>query len=216
MCPVGHRDEEEKNLCWFFFSTLWKKVIILCCFLLFLLYSGNYMVKLWFGCHFFLGAKLSALLCWCQIVLVPNCPVPNCPFLLCWCQIVLVPNCPVPNCPGAKLSWCQIVRCQIVRCQIVLPPAQVHNVQLHNLLKDKTAIEKLWLTIKCIPLFSITAFFRVGSAVPKVDTVFTFKCPFLHLGHGAFLGLNHPHLVRPFLLHSLSLVNLFLSSLNML
>ena len=46
------------------------------------------------------------------------------------CQIVLVPNCPVPNCPGAKLSWCQIVRvpnspffnswCQIVRCQIVL------------------------------------------------------------------------------------------------
>ena len=26
-----------------------------------------------------------------------------------WCQIVLVPNCPVPNCPGAKLSWCQIV-----------------------------------------------------------------------------------------------------------
>merc|ERR1711873_203974 len=22
---------------------------------------------------------------------------------------VLVPNCPVPNCPGAKLSWCQIV-----------------------------------------------------------------------------------------------------------
>ena len=65
---------------------------------------------------------MSALLCWCQIVLVPNCPVPNCPFLLCWCQIVLVPNCPVPNCPGAKLSWCQIVRCQIVRCQIVLPP----------------------------------------------------------------------------------------------
>ena len=31
-----------------------------------------------------------------------------------WCQIVRVPNCPVPNCPGAKLSWCQIVRCQIV------------------------------------------------------------------------------------------------------
>ena len=42
-------------------------------------------------------------------MLVPNCPVPNCPFLLCWCQIVLVPNCPVPNCPGAKLSGCQIV-----------------------------------------------------------------------------------------------------------
>merc|ERR1711963_22217 len=109
---------------------------------------------------------------WCQIVLVPNFPVPNCPGAkLSWCQIVhfyylsaklsafiiLVPNCPlyylgaklsgaklswcqivlVPNCPlllswcqivrfyylGAKLSpllsWCQIVRCQIVRCQIV-------------------------------------------------------------------------------------------------
>merc|ERR1711884_71482 len=27
-----------------------------------------------------------------------------------WCQIVLVPNCPVPNYPGAKLSRCQIVR----------------------------------------------------------------------------------------------------------
>merc|ERR1711978_871516 len=26
-----------------------------------------------------------------------------------WCQIVLVPNCPVPKCPGAKLSGCQIV-----------------------------------------------------------------------------------------------------------
>merc|ERR1711978_378678 len=26
-----------------------------------------------------------------------------------WCQIVLVPNCPVPKCPGAKFSWCQIV-----------------------------------------------------------------------------------------------------------
>ena len=43
---------------------------------------------------FFLGAKLSVFLCWCQIVLVPNCP-----FLLCWCHIVLVPNGPVPNGP---------------------------------------------------------------------------------------------------------------------
>ena len=60
------------------------------------------------------GAKLSgAKLSWCQIVLVPNCPL-----LLSWCQIVCFYYL------GAKLSallsWCQIVRCQIVRCQIVL------------------------------------------------------------------------------------------------
>ena len=49
------------------------------------------------GCqivHFYyLGAKLSAF-----IILVPNCPL-----LLSWCQnfrfIILVLNCPVPNCP---------------------------------------------------------------------------------------------------------------------
>ena len=50
---------------------------------------------------------------------------------------------------------------------------------LHNLLKDKTAMEKLWLVLKCVPLFSLNTFFRVGSAVPKVDKVFTFKSPFL-------------------------------------
>ena len=60
------------------------------------------------------GAKLSgAKLSWCQIVLVPNCPL-----LLSWCHIVCFYYL------GAKLSallsWCQIVRCQIVRCQIVL------------------------------------------------------------------------------------------------
>ena len=55
------------------------------------------------------GAKLSgAKLSWCQIVLVPNCPL-----LLSWCQIVRFYYL------GAKLSpllsWCQIVRCQIVQ-----------------------------------------------------------------------------------------------------
>ena len=68
------------------------------------------------------GAKLSgAKLSWCQIVLVPNCPL-----LLSWCQIVRFYYL------GAKLSpllsWCQIVRCQIVRCQIVPPPIVVHPV----------------------------------------------------------------------------------------
>merc|ERR1711873_2730 len=66
------------------------------------------------GTFFCPGAKLSgAKLSWCQIVLVPNCPL-----LLSWCQIVRFYYL------GAKLSpllsWCQIVRCQIVRCQIVL------------------------------------------------------------------------------------------------
>ena len=51
---------------------------------------------------------------------------------------------------------------------------------LHNLLKDKTGMEKLWLVLKCVPLFSLNTLFRVGSAVPKVDKVFTFKCPLLH------------------------------------
>ena len=68
------------------------------------------------------GAKLSgAKLSWCQIVLVPNCPL-----LLSWCQIVRFYYL------GAKLSallsWCQIVRCQIVWCQIV--PCQIVMCQI--------------------------------------------------------------------------------------
>ena len=39
-----------------------------------------------------------------------------------------------------------------------------------NLLKDKSAMEKLWLTLKYIPLFSLTAFFRVGAGVIKVGS----------------------------------------------
>ena len=42
-----------------------------------------------------------------------------------------------------------------------------------NLLKGKTAIEKLGLTLQFIPMFSLTAFFRVGSGVPKVRS---YKC----------------------------------------
>ena len=63
-----------------------------------------------------------------------------------WCQIVLVPNCPLPNCPGAKLSGCQIVRfyylgaklsdllswCQIVRCQIVLQSSSILRLQIYS------------------------------------------------------------------------------------
>ena len=49
------------------------------------------IVRFYTWCQIVRGVKLS----WCQIVR---------------CQIVLVSNCPVSNCP----------RCQIVRCQIVL------------------------------------------------------------------------------------------------
>ena len=45
---------------------------------------------------------------WCQIVLVQNCLVPNCPFSLCWCQIVRCQIVLVPNCPGAKLSGAKL------------------------------------------------------------------------------------------------------------
>ena len=43
-----------------------------------------------------------------------------------------------------------------------------------NLLAGKSALEKLWLTVKYIPLFSLTAFFRVGAGVIKVIAV---PCP---------------------------------------
>ena len=39
-----------------------------------------------------------------------------------------------------------------------------------NLLKDKSAVGKFWLTLKYIPLFSLTAFFRVGAGVIKVGS----------------------------------------------
>ena len=39
-----------------------------------------------------------------------------------------------------------------------------------NLLKDKSAVGKFWLTLKYIPLFSLTAFFRVGAGVVKVGS----------------------------------------------
>ena len=39
-----------------------------------------------------------------------------------------------------------------------------------NLLKGKNAIEKLLITLKYIPMFSLTALFRVGTWVPKVGS----------------------------------------------
>ena len=73
-----------------------------------------------------------------------------------WCQIVLVPNCPVPNCLGAKLSGWQIVHfyysgaklsvfiilvpnclfllswCQVVRFIILEPNCPVLNCLVPN------------------------------------------------------------------------------------
>ena len=82
MCPCvlsGTEMKKKKKNYWLFFLMFWKKGIILCCTYFLILYRGNFIVKLWFGCNFFLGAKLSGailsvLLCWCQIVRVPNCP----------------------------------------------------------------------------------------------------------------------------------------------
>ena len=54
-----------------------------------------------------------------------------------WCQIVLVPNCPVPNCPGAKLSWCQIVHFYYLGAKlsafiILVPNCPVPNCPVPN------------------------------------------------------------------------------------
>ena len=77
--------DEEKIFFMDFFPNILKKKknFILFDYLEEIILS-NYNLKV-----FFLSAKLSVVLCWCQIVLVPNCPVPNCP---------------MPNCPGVKLS----------------------------------------------------------------------------------------------------------------
>ena len=95
-----------------------------------------------------------------------------------WCQIVLVPNCPVPNCPGAKLSWCQIVhfyylgaklsafiilvpncplyylgakivRCQIVRCQIVLQSKSGTIFFISNIYIPKIAFVVILRCVNC-------------------------------------------------------------------
>ena len=51
------------------------------------------------------GAKLSGAKLSVFIMLVPNCPGAKLSGAkLSWCQIVLVPNCPVPNCPTTELS----------------------------------------------------------------------------------------------------------------
>ena len=113
----ARRWRRRKKIIDFFLNVL-KKVVVLCCIYFLIHYRGNFIVKLWFGCHFFLGAKLSVLLCWCLIVLflilVPNCPfsyfgakLSVCLFgaklsvllHISWCKIVRVQKYPVPICP---------------------------------------------------------------------------------------------------------------------
>ena len=54
------------------------------------------------------GAKLSGAKLSVFIMLVPNCPGAKLSGAkLSWCQIVLVPNCPVPNCP-TTVSVCPV------------------------------------------------------------------------------------------------------------
>ena len=65
---------------------------------------------------------------WCQIVLVPNCPVPNCPGAkLSRCHIVRVPNCPF------LLSWCQIVRFYYLGAKLSVFIILVPNCPLYYL-----------------------------------------------------------------------------------
>ena len=89
-----------------------------------------------------------------------------------------------------------------------------------NLLKGKTAVEKLLIVLKYIPMFSLTAFFRVGSGVPKVTaTLYIFgicltrkitnvrdSSTFAFSGDGAVLQLVHSVLSRLLLLHCVDLV----------
>ena len=68
------------------------------------------IVRFYTWCQIVRGVKLSwCQIVRCQIVLVSNCPVSNCPRCqIVRCQIVLVSNCPptwaVSNCPQCKLS----------------------------------------------------------------------------------------------------------------
>ena len=73
------------------------------CFNMFNFFIANVLYQIYLVPNYLfltLGAKLSILLCWCQIVcfelLVPNC---------------LVPNCPVQNCPTIvpRYSTCRIL-----------------------------------------------------------------------------------------------------------
>ena len=79
---------------------------------------------------FFLGAKLSILLCWwkivrCQIIRFYYVGAKLSGAKLSWCQIVLVPNCPVPNfpvpkCPSTLLTSEKAVFCKFNSINILL------------------------------------------------------------------------------------------------
>ena len=97
VCCVPHWGQRwrKKTFNRLFFSTFWKKRESFFVFLYFLRYIEDIKLS---------NHNLDVFFSWCQIVLVPNCPVSNCPFFNSWCQIVpcqivRVPNCPVPNCP---------------------------------------------------------------------------------------------------------------------
>ena len=106
VCCVPHWGQRwrKKTFNRLFFSTFWKKRESFFVFLYFLRYIEDIKLS---------NHNLDVFFSWCQIVLVPNCPVPNCPFFNSWCQIVRCQIVRVPNCL-LFISWCQIVRCQIV------------------------------------------------------------------------------------------------------
>ena len=66
------------------------------------------------------GAKLSGAKLSVFIMLVPNCPGAKLSGAkLSWCQIVLVPNCPVPNCPTTFWDAERVHRRLLPRRQIL-------------------------------------------------------------------------------------------------
>ena len=74
-----------------------------------------------------------------------------------WCQIVLVPNCPVPNCPGAKLSWCQIVHFYYLGAKLSAFIILVPNCPLYYL-GAKLSGAKLSYNQNQVPYFSFQTY----------------------------------------------------------
>ena len=88
-----------------------------------------------------------------------------------WCQIVLVPNCPVPNCPGAKLSWCQIVHFYYLGAKLSAFIILVPNCPLYYL-GAKLSGAKLSYNQNQVPYFSFQTYTSPKWKTKKNDLSF--------------------------------------------